>query len=61
MLLLMGVPRALTDVPAGIEPMAAAELLMDAYPDLGLVTASREPYDWCACLCRNQIFNPTSM
>ncbi|KAH8082993.1 hypothetical protein JL720_8505 [Aureococcus anophagefferens] len=40
---------ASADVPAGIEPMAAAELLMDAYPDLGLVTASREPYDWCAC------------
>ena len=38
------------NIPATTNPDTAAALLMDAYPDLGLVTASKTPYDWCACI-----------
>lgn len=36
-------------IPATTNADTAASLLMDAYPDLGLVTASKTPYEWCAC------------
>ncbi|KAJ1454589.1 hypothetical protein M885DRAFT_588046 [Pelagophyceae sp. CCMP2097] len=36
-------------VPSSALPSALAQLLMDAYPDLGLVTASRADYAFCAC------------
>lgn len=36
-------------VPVTADALSASKLLMDAYPDLGLVTASRAEYEWCAC------------
>lgn len=36
-------------VPVNADAISASKLLMDAYPDLGLVTASRAEYEWCAC------------
>lgn len=36
-------------IPVATAAVNAANLLMDAYPDLGLVTATKTEYEWCAC------------